>query len=223
MSKFISQLRGFLIGESRPIRPLPLQEKRDFYVSLGVNTLGVLAMLLIFAILANTTFVHGGWTRMIVWQICLCLGLIVGKRYLSPFKVSLKENKRSVNPTYEIMEDYLIISHRGKSYKCEDYTLSREGELEDCFLVIEDVVSETESREVLLYYLGDCNAFIEQTTYRRIVDVATEYKILSWFFYVVNILLSIYWVVKFIAIILNWVGCLLANFFLFFEKISDFF
>ena len=203
MSKFISQLRGFLIGESRPIRTLPLQEKRDFYVSLGVNTLGVLATLLMFAILANTTFVHGGWTRMIVFQIGTIVALVVVKCLIPPYRTSCKQSERLVDVKHEIWKDFLIIEYEGRRFKCDDYILSPDGDLEDCLFVIENTDSEIESREKVLRYIDDRNEFIEFTTYRKLEDVATGYKVVSWILYGISILLSIYWVVKFAEILMN--------------------
>lgn len=203
MKNWKPKLQKFLIGESRPIRKLPLQDKRYFYDSLGVTPIAIYVMLLILVILANTTFVHGGWTRMIVFQSGTIVALVVVKCLIPPYRTSCKQSERSVDVAYEIREDFLIIEYEGSRFKCDDYILSPDGELEDCLFIIENADSETESREKVLRYLDDRNEFIECTTYRKLEDVAIGYKVVSWCLYFTSVLLSIYWVVKFIAIILN--------------------
>ena len=197
-----SRVREFLIGEARPIKTLSTEERGQFYGDLGLKFVGIVVLLIIVAILANTTIAHGSLSSMIWWTVAV-IGVMVVLKMITPlYKVEKIVTKIPKRCSYSVGDDVIYIYVDGKNYRCFNYDLDENGQLMDCFLLLKE--SDLEQIEVCLYFDEYQSCFIEQTTLKKTAGITLRYRILAWLFWIVSFTISIYWMVKLVDLTIGW-------------------
>lgn len=200
LARIANKVRTFLIGESRQLKLLSFEEKVVFYKELGINSIALVIMMIIFAFMANATFMRGELTTTIWQTIAIVVGMLFLKGTCPHYSLTEDIIKKVVECEYIRGLNILTIRYKGDLYPCDEYAFE-DGVLTECLLIIKEEIHSDYKEEVCLYYDNESSKFIEQTTVTTISGLSFLYRFISWAMLATNLGVFVFWVCKFISVI----------------------